>query len=117
MTAPPRLLGLCCALDSCPMRAVVVVALVALLSAGCSTSQEDLYGRELYEHSCAVCHGVDGSGGIGFDIGPGSNAALNLTDAQIAGVIEVGPGNMPAFSRLTPEQVRSLVQYVRTLEE
>jgi len=99
------------------MRVLVVVALIALLTAGCATSEQNLYGRDLFDRSCAVCHGVDGSGGIGLDIGPGSNAALNLTDEQIAGVITVGPGNMPGFSRLTPEQVRSLVEYVRSLED
>jgi hypothetical protein len=44
----------------------------------------------------------------------GSNTHLNLTDEQIAGVITVGPGNMPGFSRFTAEQVDSLVVYVRS---
>jgi mono/diheme cytochrome c family protein len=63
-----------------------------------------------------VCHALDGNGGIGLNIAGGSNTALSLSDEQIAGVITVGPGNMPGFSRLTPEQVNSLVTYVRSLE-
>jgi mono/diheme cytochrome c family protein len=94
---------------------LVAVALVTLVAAGCGGSVRDLYGEELYEHSCAVCHDLDGSGGIGFDIGPGSNTDLNLTDEQIAGVITIGPGNMPGFRQFTPEQVASLVEYVRSL--
>ena len=90
-----------------------LVVAVALL-AGCGAGDEDLLGKELYDRSCAACHGVDGSGGIGNEIGAGSNTDLNLTDEQIAGVITVGPGNMPGFSRLRPEQVDSLVAYVRS---
>ena len=98
------------------MRVLVVTVVVLLLMTGC-TGSENLYGEDLFVHSCAACHGADGSGGIGKDIGPGSDAALNLTDEQIAGVIRVGPGRMPGFSQFTPEQVQSLVQYVRTLEK
>jgi mono/diheme cytochrome c family protein len=64
-----------------------------------------------------VCHGLDGSGGIGTEIDDGSNTDVNLTDEQIAGVITVGPGNMPGFGRLTPGQVDSLVAYVRSFSD
>ena len=92
------------------------MALILVLG-GCAGSNEYLLGEDLYARSCAVCHGLDGDGGIGLDIGPGSNTELNLSDDQIAGVITVGPGNMPGFSRLTPEQVASLVAYVRSLSD
>jgi mono/diheme cytochrome c family protein len=91
--------------------------LVLLASAGCAGSDEDLFGRDLYERACAACHGIDGGGGIGQAINGGTNTDLNLTDEQIAGVITVGPGNMPGFPRFTPEQVDSLVDYVRSLAE
>jgi len=94
---------------------IAAIALLAISLSGCG-SDEQLLGKDLFDHSCAVCHSVDGSGGFGVDIGPGSNAALNLTDEQIAGVIRVGPGSMPGFGRLSDEQVASLVQYVRSLE-
>jgi mono/diheme cytochrome c family protein len=99
------------------MRSLVAAAVIALVVAGCASSDAGLYGRDLFVHSCAMCHRVDGSGGIGPAIGPGSNAALNLTDEQIAGVIEVGPGNMPSFNRLTADQVDSLIAYVRSLSD
>jgi mono/diheme cytochrome c family protein len=93
----------------------VGLAIAVTLASGCAAADENLFGKELYDRSCATCHGVDGSGGIGNAIGAGSNTDLNLTDEQIAGVITVGPGNMPGFSRLRPEQVESLVDYVRSL--
>lgn len=93
------------------------MSLALLLLGGCAGDNPNLVGEPLYEQSCAVCHDVNGGGGIGLDIGPGSNTDLNLTDEQIAGVIRVGPGNMPGFSRLTEEQVQSLVTFVRGLSE
>lgn len=86
---------------------------VALLLSSCA-SNEYLLGADLYAQSCAICHGARGEGGIGLAIGAGSNTHLNLTDEQIAGVITVGPGNMPGYSRLSSEQVASLVDYVRS---
>ena len=84
---------------------------------GCAAAEDDLFGKDLYDRSCAACHGIDGSGGIGNEIDGGSNTDLNLTDEQIAGVITVGPGNMPGFPRLSPEQIDSLVQYVRSFAD
>lgn len=98
------------------MRLLAAAGALLLLLGGCATT-ENLMGEDLYVRSCATCHGLDGDGGIGLDIGAGSNTDLSLTDEQIAGVIAVGPGNMPGFSRLTPEQVNSLVVYVRSLSD
>lgn len=92
------------------------VALVMMLS-GCAASNEYLLGEDLYVRSCAVCHGLSGEGGTGDAIGAGTNTDVALSDEQIAGVITVGPGNMPGYTRLSQEQVQSLVRYVRSLAE
>lgn len=95
----------------------VLVLAVSLALAGCGGSLEGKVGVELFEAGCARCHDRDGSGGIGPAIGtPDSNAATNLTDDQIRSVIRVGPGRMPAFDRLTDEQVDSLVAHLRALQ-
>lgn len=73
-------------------------------------------GRAIYENNCAVCHGVGGGG---------NSARLNdpefvkrLSDKQIEDTIRFGTGGMPAFETvLTPEQLKALVQYVRTLPQ
>lgn len=96
------------------MRVWLAGVALFLLVGGCSSADEYLLGKDLYERSCAACHATDGSGSIGPEIDRGSNTHLNLTDEQIAGVITVGPGNMPGFSRFTEEQVDSLVVYVRS---
>jgi mono/diheme cytochrome c family protein len=94
---------------------LLAVGLVLLL-AGCSSDGYRV-GGDLYEQSCAICHANDGSGGIGPAINGGSNTDLALSDEQIAGVITVGPGNMPGFGRFTAEQVDSLVAYVRAFAD
>jgi mono/diheme cytochrome c family protein len=92
---------------------LVAVILIAALLTGCSDSSEGKYGEDLFGTSCAHCHGSDLAGGVGPPLGVGSNAA-SLTDAQIAGVISVGPGAMPSFAHhLTDEQVESLIDYLR----
>jgi mono/diheme cytochrome c family protein len=104
------------------MKRVAALVVAAALCAGCGPKAEGKTGAELYEVSCAGCHGPDlsGSGGVGIgrDIGPGSNADIALSDEQIAGVIEVGPGSMPSFGRsLDDEQIASLVAYIRSVQD
>ncbi|MCP4304642.1 MAG: cytochrome c [bacterium] len=99
------------------MRVWLVGLALLLVLGSCSLKEEYVVGGELYDRSCAACHGTDGGGAIADAIGAGSNTHLNLSDEQIAGVIVVGPGNMPGFSRFTTEQVDSLVDYVRAFAE
>ncbi len=88
-----------------------------LLLAGCGRTTRDKSGGELYEITCARCHGGRGEGGIGPAIGtPDSSAALDLDDDQIFGAIRVGPGSMPGNPSLTDEQITSLVEYLRELQ-
>ncbi len=96
------------------MRVVLVaIMLMTVVLAGCGESSEGKYGEDLFGTTCAHCHGSDLAGGVGPPLGAGSNAA-SLSDGQIAGVISVGPGAMPAFAnRLTGEQVDSLIDYLR----
>jgi mono/diheme cytochrome c family protein len=94
---------------------ITAAAACCLGLAACGSSTEGLLGAELYEQSCAGCHGATGGGGLGPAIGPGSNS-VNLQDDQLAAVIVVGPGSMPAFPRLNDDQVDSLVTYLRDLQ-
>ena len=92
---------------------LVAIMIMAVVLTGCGESSEGEYGEDLYGTTCAHCHGSDLAGGVGPPLGAGSNAA-SLSDEQIAGVISVGPGAMPAFAnRLIEEQVDSLVDYLR----
>ena len=95
---------------------LMILAGTSLLLSACAADTSGKFGQELFEQVCAVCHGADGAGTPGRPaIGVGSNA-VGLTDEQIYGVMEVGPGAMPSFRRLTPEQLDSIVEYVRVLQ-
>lgn len=95
---------------------LAALAVVVVVS-GCTDPFEGKSGEDLYRQACAQCHSGDLSGGTGPAIGTGTNADVELSDAQIFGVIEVGPGSMPGFEdRLTSEQIQSLVDYLRSVQ-
>jgi mono/diheme cytochrome c family protein len=100
-----------------PLLTVLVVC--ALAVSGCGRTTEGKTGSELYEISCAGCHGSVGEGNLlGPAIGtPDSRSALVLNDQQIFGAIRVGPGSMPGNPLLTDAQIDSLVELLRALQE
>jgi mono/diheme cytochrome c family protein len=99
------------------LRAYPLLLSFLLVLASCGASTEGKFGVELFQLTCASCHSGDLSGGFGPPIGAGSNAALNLTDEQIGNTIRVGPGAMPSFSELSDDQIDSLVEFLRWMQE
>ena len=100
-----------------PRRVLFTFLIGVLLATGCGRSTTGKSGAELFEVSCARCHGAGGQGGIGPPIGTADSAAArDLSDAQIFGAIRVGPGAMPANPALTDGQIDSLVDYLRQLQ-
>jgi mono/diheme cytochrome c family protein len=97
---------------------LTVLVLCALVVSACGRTTKGKTGAELYEVSCAGCHGSVGEGNIlGPAIGtPDSPSALDLDDEQIFGAIRVGPGSMPGNPLLTDSQINSLVELVRALQ-
>lgn len=75
-------------------------------------------GRNLYNSSCAGCHGLDGHGSDkAVNIAAGSEVQ-RFSDAQVSAIIADGlPGTgMPAFHSLTAKQIEELVHYLRALQ-
>ena len=75
-------------------------------------------GGELFRLNCASCHNFAGRGGA---LSSGKNAP-NLSEAndlQMYAAMLSGPSNMPVFgdNQLTPEEKRSIINYVQTLNE
>jgi mono/diheme cytochrome c family protein len=73
-------------------------------------------GAQIFAANCARCHGADGGGGAGPQLAGGA-AAKRFPDVedQITFVTD-GAGAMPSFGgALSPEQVRRVVEYSRTL--
>jgi cbb3-type cytochrome c oxidase subunit III len=77
-------------------------------------------GAALYNSiGCAVCHGADGKGNATMKEIPNFTDAAwqkKATDAEMTTVIQNGKLPMPPYkSRLTDEQIKSLVSYIRSL--
>jgi mono/diheme cytochrome c family protein len=85
-----------------------------------TTATDGVDGAKLYNViGCAVCHGADGKGNATMkDIPNFTDAAWQkkATDAEMTTVIQNGKPPMPPYkSRLTDEQVKSVVSYIRSL--
>ncbi|HZE49850.1 MAG TPA: cytochrome c [Jatrophihabitantaceae bacterium] len=74
-------------------------------------------GGELFRLNCASCHGTTGKGAP-LSAGKTAPGLRSATDKQIYAAMLSGPENMPVFgdNQLTPEQKKSILTYVQTLE-
>ena len=113
------------------------LVLTLLFLSTASALAADDGSKALYESKCAQCHGKagDGTGRKGKDLDP---KPTDFTDAKIytdkkkldmtpdermeksisKGGKEVGESNgMKAFPDLTPEQVKGLVEYIKTFKK
>lgn len=69
-------------------------------------------GSEVFGDSCSVCHGSDGSGGVGAALG-GVDERLSVRD-HLA-VVWTGRGSMPPFGGiLTDAEIAAVVAYQRS---
>ena len=75
---------------------------------------EDLTPERAYTRHCSACHGADGQGAIGPQLGDGAVvAAYPDIDDQIE-VITNGRGQMPSFGdSLSPDDIRDIAEYER----
>ena len=76
-------------------------------------------GQATYKAKCAMCHGADGKGKASMANSDLTAADVQkMSDADLSGAITNGkPPKMPASKSLTPEQVKDLVSYIRTLKK
>jgi putative heme-binding domain-containing protein len=80
-----------------------------------STTSPDLeQGKRLFQENCAVCHGVDASGGDGPDL---HGVPASLGDDAVQGIIRRGIAGtaMPGSSTLSDKEAKTIVVYVRSL--
>jgi len=79
-------------------------------------------GADIFKSKCAMCHGADGTGSaIGKKMGVQdltSPEVQKQTDAQLTATISNGKDKMPEFGdKLTAEEIKSVVAYIRTLKK
>jgi cytochrome c6 len=98
---------------------IFFVGLITLMLPGSVRAQKD--AGKLFSSNCTVCHAGDGSGSSSTgkalkarDLR--SDEVQKQSDAELSEVISKGKGKMPAFgSKLAPDDIKSLVAYIRQL--
>jgi mono/diheme cytochrome c family protein len=91
-------------------------ALAVVLSIPLSARADDA-SAALYKSKCAMCHGADGAKAAGHDLS--SAEVQKESDADLTAVITNGkPPKMPKYGdKLKPEEIKGLVDYIRTLKK
>ncbi|WP_419552787.1 c-type cytochrome [Candidatus Poriferisodalis sp.] len=75
-------------------------------------SADAALGSEVFGDSCSVCHGSDGSGGVGAALG-GVDERLSIRNHL--SVVWTGRGSMPPFGGiLTDAEIAAVVAYQRS---
>ena len=99
---------------------VVVLAICSLLLVPVTHAADDVTVK-LYETKCAACHAADGTGntvvGKALKLRDVRDPEIQkMSDADLTALIAKGKDKMPANEKaLKPEQIKSLVAYVREL--
>jgi len=94
-----------------------VVVLLAILALPLASFADD--AADVYKSKCAMCHGADGKGKMAGTKDLGSADVQKQSDADLTAVITKGkPPKMPGYEgKLTADQIKSLVAYVRSLKK
>jgi mono/diheme cytochrome c family protein len=97
--------------------AVVVVAL-AILALPLASFAADT-AADVFKSKCAMCHGPDGKGKMAGTKDLGSAEVQKASDADLTATITNGkPPKMPSYKgKLTDDQIKDLVKYVRTFKK
>jgi mono/diheme cytochrome c family protein len=80
-------------------------------------------GADTFKSQCAPCHGADGTGNT--PVGKALKAAsfkdpaiVKTPDAALMSIVKNGKDKMPSFgAKLTDDQIKAVVAYIRTLEK
>ena len=73
---------------------------------------------ELYKSKCAVCHAAEGTGDtpMGTKLGVKDFKASKSSDSAMFDITKKGKAKMPAYNgKLTDDQIKDLVKYIRGL--
>jgi cytochrome c6 len=99
--------------------ATLVTAMLAGTCLFSAPAKADVAAAEAtYKAKCAGCHGADAKGKEAMKTRDLSSADVQKqSDADLTGIITAGKGKMPAYKTMTPEQVKDMVAYIRSLKK
>lgn len=99
---------------TCFTKIIATITLVSAAAFSPVTSANDEAGKLLFlkgaSPACAICHTLEAAGAAGA-VGPSMNE-LQPDAARVVNALKNGIGQMPAYTSLTPEQVKILSEYV-----
>ena len=78
---------------------------------------------DIYKSKCQSCHAADGSGntpaGKAMKVLPFNRPdVVKMSDDELITITKKGKGKMPAFGgKLSDDQIKELVAYIRTLQK
>jgi len=109
------------ALQRCGNRVLnAAVILLALLFSAYTFADS---GADIYKTKCSACHGKNGAGdsmlGKNLKLRPlASDEVQKHSDDELFTIISKGKNRMPPFDRkLSRDQIRDLVKYIRSLKK
>ncbi|MBZ5506680.1 MAG: c-type cytochrome [Acidobacteriia bacterium] len=93
----------------------------AAVEAPKDSATKDSATQALYKSKCQICHGADGAGSAaGKKLGAKaftSAEAAKESDSEMFDITKKGKGKMPSFDKkLTDDQIKALVKYIRSLK-
>ena len=96
--------------------AAALFAGICLLS---TPTKADVAAAEAtYKAKCAGCHGADGKGKEAMKTKDlASPEVQKKSDADLSAIITNGKAPMPAYKTMTPDQVKDMVAYIRSLKK
>ena len=115
----------CPRLPSARLASAALAVVLGLVAAGCggdgggevpvdaaAVAAADLdRGADVYQARCAVCHGEDGTGGVGPEL---TGVAEELSVEEHLDVVWNGGGGMPRFEgQIDEEDLAAVVRYER----
>jgi cytochrome c6 len=100
-------------------RLTVLAAMAAMFALPLSARADD--AAATFKAKCAGCHAADGTGSaMGKKLGAHDFTSADvqkMSDAELTDVITNGKGKMPSYKSLSPDQIKGLVAYIRTLKK
>ncbi|MGA8222395.1 MAG: cytochrome c [Candidatus Acidiferrales bacterium] len=99
---------------------IVLAGALTLLGSAAARADDS---AALFKAKCGACHGADGKGetsmGKTFKLRDlGSADVQKQTDAELTTIITAGKNKMPAYKgKITDDQIKGLVAYIRTLKK
>jgi mono/diheme cytochrome c family protein len=100
-----------------------IAAIVWLAACTIAPAHAQGPGADTFKTRCAMCHGVDGKANT--PAGKAFKAAslrdpmvVNASDDELVVIVKNGKNKMPSFKdKLTDDQVKAVIAYIRTLPD